>query len=195
MPSDVLRYSAAVTAARWPVERRHATSRDPLAIPSKQRVAGSNPAGRADLRFCLRDAACTGGLLVGRWPSTPTVSGPVSGMPAAQTLAQSSFAAIAIALGQQITSGPPGCMAADPWVGLADLAKLAASRWTLARSSSSASTRPEGTLDGLGKRDRYLVLTGCGDDAMTTVLKLGSIDASPRFACPMLTAPPSCWRG
>jgi len=51
------------------------------------------------------------------------------------------FAAIAIALGQQITSGPPGCMAADPWDGLADLAKLAASRWTLARSSSSASTK------------------------------------------------------
>ena len=31
-------------------------------MPSKQRVAGSNPAGRAELRFCLRAAAWVGGL-------------------------------------------------------------------------------------------------------------------------------------
>ncbi len=56
MPSDILRQSAAVTAARWPVERRQATSRDPPAVPSKQRVAGSNPAGRASqARAYLRE--------------------------------------------------------------------------------------------------------------------------------------------
>jgi hypothetical protein len=35
-----------------------------LQRPSKQRVAGSNPAGRADLRLYLLDAACAGGLLI-----------------------------------------------------------------------------------------------------------------------------------
>lgn len=54
MPSDVLRQSAAVTAARWPVERRQATSRDPLAIPSKQRVTGSIPVRLRGLNWRAR---------------------------------------------------------------------------------------------------------------------------------------------
>ena len=44
---SVLRQPATKAAARWLVERRQATSRDPSEVPSKQRVAGSNPAGRA----------------------------------------------------------------------------------------------------------------------------------------------------
>ena len=48
-PRDSLRQSATIIAARWLVERRRTTSRDAPAVPSKQRVAGSNPAGRADL--------------------------------------------------------------------------------------------------------------------------------------------------
>ena len=44
---DALRQSATISTARWLVERRQATSRDDSNVPSKQRVAGSNPAGRA----------------------------------------------------------------------------------------------------------------------------------------------------
>ena len=46
---DALRQSATISTARWLVERRQATSRDDSNVPSKQRVAGSNPAGRAIL--------------------------------------------------------------------------------------------------------------------------------------------------
>jgi len=38
--------SAIIDAARPHVRRRQATSRHPPEVPSKQRVAGSNPAGR-----------------------------------------------------------------------------------------------------------------------------------------------------
>jgi hypothetical protein len=44
---DALRQLATISAARWLVERRQATSRDGSNMSSKQRVAGSNPAGRA----------------------------------------------------------------------------------------------------------------------------------------------------
>ena len=40
---------ATIDAARRHVRRRQATSRQPPELPSKQRVAGSNPAGRASL--------------------------------------------------------------------------------------------------------------------------------------------------
>ena len=62
-PRDTLRRSAAIVAGRWLVERRQATSRDPSEVPSEQRVAGSNPAGRADLRLYLLGAVCASGLL------------------------------------------------------------------------------------------------------------------------------------
>ena len=56
----LLRQSATIIAARWLVGRHQATSRDGSNVPSKQRVAGSNPAGRASqVRGCL-------GLLLGR---------------------------------------------------------------------------------------------------------------------------------
>ena len=42
---DSLRQSATIIAVRWLVERRQATSRDGSNVPSKQRVAGSNPVG------------------------------------------------------------------------------------------------------------------------------------------------------
>ena len=50
LPDDVpLRWpSCEDYSARW-------------SLPSKQRVAGSNPAGRADLRFYLRSATCMSG--------------------------------------------------------------------------------------------------------------------------------------
>src|SRR6476620_11415021 len=44
---DALRQSATIIAVRWHAERRWATYRDASGMPSKQRVAGSNPAGRA----------------------------------------------------------------------------------------------------------------------------------------------------
>jgi len=59
-------------------------------------------------------------------------------------------------------------MAADPWDGLADLAKLAASRWTLARSSSSASTKAWRHAGRTGKTwplpAAYWLWRWCNDD-------------------------------
>ena len=46
-PGDVERSLATIDAVRCLIERRQATSRDGSDVPSKQRVAGSNPAGRA----------------------------------------------------------------------------------------------------------------------------------------------------
>ncbi len=68
-PRDSLRQSATIIAVRWLVERRQATYRDAPSMPSKQRVAGSNPAGRARERMSQRPgrnaAHCPG------WPLQP----------------------------------------------------------------------------------------------------------------------------
>jgi hypothetical protein len=45
-PSDTRLQPARIRAAGWLVELHQATHRDALTVPSKQRVAGSNPAGR-----------------------------------------------------------------------------------------------------------------------------------------------------
>jgi len=44
--SDARRFPAIIAAAKCHNGRHQATSRDPSTVPSKQRVAGSNPAGR-----------------------------------------------------------------------------------------------------------------------------------------------------
>jgi hypothetical protein len=57
----------------------------PSPLPSKQRVAGSNPAGRADQRFYLRGTARAGALL-NRQPVAEVVRGGTGpGVLAAQT--------------------------------------------------------------------------------------------------------------
>ena len=48
--SDARRFLAIIAAAKRRMRRHQATSRDPSTVPSKQRVAGSNPAGRAGAR-------------------------------------------------------------------------------------------------------------------------------------------------
>jgi hypothetical protein len=48
-PRDARPHPALIIPARQPSERRQATLGDGSAVPSKQRVAGSNPAGRTSL--------------------------------------------------------------------------------------------------------------------------------------------------
>ena len=48
-PGDARPQSARIHAVRWLIERHGATYRDASTVPSKQRVAGSNPAGRTSL--------------------------------------------------------------------------------------------------------------------------------------------------
>ena len=52
--SDATRFPAIESAAKRLIRRHQATHRDATMVPSKQRVAGSNPAGRASLMlyFC-----------------------------------------------------------------------------------------------------------------------------------------------
>jgi len=51
--SDATRLPATIAAAKRLTGRHRATSRDPSTVPSKQRVAGSNPAWRASLNAFL----------------------------------------------------------------------------------------------------------------------------------------------
>ena len=51
--SDATRLPATIAAAKRLTGRHQATSRDPSTVPSKQRVAGSNPAWRASLNAFL----------------------------------------------------------------------------------------------------------------------------------------------
>jgi hypothetical protein len=48
-PSDARPQPAHIRAVRWLIERHRATHRDGSTVPSKQRVAGSNPAGRTHM--------------------------------------------------------------------------------------------------------------------------------------------------
>jgi hypothetical protein len=98
--------SAIIIAAKYHVSRRQATSRHPPEVPSKQRVAGSNPAGRAELRLYLHGAACAGRLL-DRRPVAEVDRGRTGIGHASCTEGEwCSPVAITIALGQQIISAP-----------------------------------------------------------------------------------------
>ena len=71
MLSDARPLPASISAARWHVRLHLATSGDRQSVPSKQRVAGSNPARRAGQRhiaiLCLISGSPTGSQRSG-WP-------------------------------------------------------------------------------------------------------------------------------
>ena len=75
-------------------------------LPSKQPVAGSNPAGRADLRLYLRGAAWRVGCLIGSRLAKVDRGRTGIRRDSCADGEWCSLAAIAIALGQQIISVP-----------------------------------------------------------------------------------------